>query len=65
MAAHLMNQFKVKAAETFSSNRTSFSLFGRQFNIVHQHDNEFAVCADGVEIVRIIGNVRNFILTEV
>lgn len=65
MAAHLMNQFKIKAAETFSSNRTRFSLFGRSFSIVHQHDNEFAVCAGDMEIVRIIGNVHSFILVEV
>lgn len=65
MAARLMNQFKVTAAETFSSNRTRFQLFGRSFDIIHQHDNEFAVMANGVEIVRIIGNVHNFSVVEV
>jgi len=65
MAARLMNQFKVTAAETFSSNRTRCSLFGRSFDIVHQHDNEFAVMANGVEIVRIIGNVHSFSVVEV
>lgn len=65
MAQHLMNQFITTAASTFSSNRTSFRLFGRSFDIIHQHDNEFAVCANGVEIVRIIGNVRNFSVVEV
>lgn len=65
MAQHLMNQFITTAAATFSSNHTRFQLFGRSFDIVHQHDNEFAVMANGVEIVRIIGNVHNFSVVEV
>ena len=65
MAQHLMEQFKAAANKAFSNNQVSFSIFGRSFEIVHMHGKEFAVCHDGIEIVRIFGNIHSFTIAEV
>ena len=65
MSAHLMEQFKAAAEKAFSANQLSFSIFGRSFDIVHMHGKEFAVCHDGIEIVRIFGNIHQFTIMEV
>lgn len=61
----LMYKFTEAAKTAFSKNQPFFKANDRNFIIMHQHDNEYAVMADGVEIIRIVGNTHKFEVMEV
>ena len=60
MAKQLMAQVRSKAIRSFIAGKNTFNLFGRVFNIVNVHSDNYAVNCSAGELFRIVGDAKHF-----